>query len=87
MANDQSVLTQGHHRVDRQQVAKRSTARFSLADRTDEVASAPRQCENVEAHYAAAKKANPGLVPGDVSSWEQWASDQRQVIASSPVCS
>ena len=87
MANDQSVLTPAHHRVGQQQVAERSTARFSLADRADGAASAPRQCENVEAHYAAANKANPGLVPGDASSWEQWASDQRQAIASSPVCS
>ncbi|MEF2548894.1 hypothetical protein VQ044_09275 [Aurantimonas sp. C2-5-R2] len=87
MANDQSVLTQGSHRVDRQQIAGRLTARFSPADRTDAAASAPRQCENVEAHYAAANKANPGLVPGDASSWEQWASDQRQAIASGPVCS
>lgn len=87
MANDQSVLTQGNHRVGQQQVAGRSMMRSTPATRADEATAAPRKCENVEAHYAAANKANPGLVPGDASSWEHWASDQRQAIASGPACS
>ncbi len=87
MANDQSISSQGQHRVDQQQIAERSMMRPTSAYAADQAAAAPRQCENVEAFYAAAKKAYPAPAPGNASNWDEWTARQDSAIASAPVCS
>lgn len=87
MANDQSILPQGQHRVGQQQTTARSMMRAPSAYAADQAAAAPRQCENVEAFYAAAKKAYPAPAPGNASNWDEWTARQDSAIASAPVCS
>ena len=85
-ATGPSLAATSHNRTLHSVAAKAPTARRPVATAPDEMAVAQRQCENVEQYYAAARKEHPGIVPGDGSSWAQWAADQDRAIASAPTC-
>ncbi len=75
-----------HHKPFERAPVSRQVQQRRSADADFASATPTPQCENVEQHYAAALKEHPGMVPGDASSWAQWAADQNRAIASSPIC-
>ena len=85
-ATGPSLAAPSHNRTLHSVAAKAPAPRGAVTTTPDELSVAQRQCENVEQYYATARKEHPVIVPGDGSSWAQWAADQDRAIASAPPC-
>ena len=78
--------TNGHQRFG-QAAPTRIASPTDQSDRVaDQSGMRTRQCENVETYYAQVKARDPGLVPGDASSYAGNYGDMQRAGASSPIC-